>query len=84
LLGTRGKRIAGGARERRKDEQARQRPEQLMHSVVPSEPIDAMCEVVHFVRSKLRSRYHKVDSQLSRVGNTHALLQNNCGNNQGN
>jgi hypothetical protein len=61
-----------------------QRPEQLMHSVAPSEPTGAPSKLTRPIRSKLYSRYEKVDSQLSRVGNNVRLLPDNCGNNLGN
>jgi hypothetical protein len=56
----------------------------LMHSVVPSEPTGATSKLTRPIRSKLYSRYEKVDSQLSRVGNNVRLLPDNCGNNLGN
>jgi hypothetical protein len=51
-------------------EETSQRPQALVHSVVPREPTGTNHEIARSVRLELRRRYHTADSRLSRFGNS--------------
>src|ERR1700737_5400777 len=76
LLGMRGLlvadmryRITRKRGEHGQGEETSQRPEGLIHSVVPREPTGTNHEIARSVRLELPEGYHTADSQLSRLGN---------------
>src|ERR1700726_1053249 len=70
LMAGGGWRIGRKSGEHGQGKETSQRPQALVHSMVPREPAGTNHVIAGSVRLELHGRYHTADSQLSRFGNS--------------